>query len=240
MKIWDIVDKLYTTFHFSLRVRLSFHDPNAFEKHIGTKEVWEKAENALREIATERAADFEEAPGEAALYGPKLDFMATDSLGREHQVATIQLDMNLPERFDLSCTNEAGEKERVVMIHSAIMGSLERFIAVMLEHLGGVLPLWLAPEQVRILPIAEAHNVPAYALRDELAAAGVRAEAQANDSLGKRVRAAKQAKVPYLIVMGDSEIADNTVKLEKRDGTSRTVPRAELVALLRDEIEGRW
>ena len=113
-KIWDIIDTFYGAFGFKLRVRLSFHDPASSEDYLGTPEIWKNAENALREIARERGADHFEAPGEAAMYGPKLDFMATDSLGREHQVATIQLDMNLPERFDLTCTNEQGEKERIV------------------------------------------------------------------------------------------------------------------------------
>ena len=124
LQIWDIVDTFWGAFGFKLRARLSFHDPKTPEKYLGTAEIWKNAETALREMAEERGADFFEAPGEAALYGPKLDFMATDSIGRTHQVATIQLDFNLPERFDLSCVNEKGEKERIVMIHSAITGSI--------------------------------------------------------------------------------------------------------------------
>ncbi len=116
LKIWDVVDTFYKAFGFTLRVRLSFRDPAAPEKYLGTKEIWDKAESELREIATERNADYFEGPGEAALYGPKLDFMAKNAAGREWQVATIQLDMNLPERFDLTCINEKGEKERIVMI----------------------------------------------------------------------------------------------------------------------------
>ena len=132
-KIWDIIDSFYGAFGFDLRVRLSFHEPTEMEKYLGTPEIWTNAENALREIAKDRKANYFEAAGEAAMYGPKLDFMAKDSLGREHQVATIQLDMNLPDRFDLNCINEKGEKERIVMIHCAIMGSIERFSAVLIE-----------------------------------------------------------------------------------------------------------
>src|SRR4029077_8371372 len=159
LKIWDIVDTFYKTFGFSLRVRLSFRDPAAPEKYLGTKEIWDKAESELREIAKERGANYFEGPGEAALNVPNLDFMAENAAGREWQVATIQLDMNLPERFDLTCVNEKGEKERIVMIHSAIAGSLERCAAVLIEHYEGNFPLWLSPIQVKVIPVRENHNV---------------------------------------------------------------------------------
>ncbi len=220
-RVWDIIDTFYGTFGFQLRVRLSFHEPTEFEKYLGTKEIWENAESALREIANERKADYFEAPGEAAMYGPKLDFMAKDSLGREHQVATIQLDMNLPERFDLTCINESGQKERIVMMHCAIMGSIERFAAVLIEHLGGNFPLWLAPEQIRIIPVADTHNEYADSVYAALKAIGIRTELDdANETLGKKIRAAKQAKLPYFVVIGDKEVAAKNVTLEKRDGTS--------------------
>ena len=125
---------------------------NSPNKYLGTPAIWDTAENALREICKERNADYFEGPGEAALYGPKLDFMAKNAAGREWQVATIQLDMNLPERFDLTCINENGEKERIVMIHSAITGSIERCMAFLLEHFDGAFPLWLSPVQARVLP----------------------------------------------------------------------------------------
>lgn len=208
LKIWDIIDTFYTKFGFTdLKVRLSFHDPKAPEKYLGTPEIWKNAEDALREIARERGADSYEAPGEAALYGPKLDFLATDSIGRQHQVATIQLDMNLPERFDLSCINEQGEHERIVMIHSAIMGSIERFTAVLLEHTAGVLPLWLSPVQVRVLSIAERHEEFAQGIFEQLKVAGIRAEIdKGNETLGKKIREGKGEKIPYLIVIGDQEM----------------------------------
>ncbi len=238
-RIWDIVDRFYGAFGFSLKVRLSFHDKDHFEKYLGTKEIWEKAENALREIARERNADSFEAPGEAAMYGPKLDFMAKDSLGREHQVATIQLDMNLPERFDLFCINEQSEKERIVMIHCAIMGSIERFSAVLFEHLGGAFPLWLSPEQLRILPIAEVHHEYAETVRKTLSIKGFRAKVlPATDSLGKRIRASSLEKIPYTIVIGDAEMNTNTVTLESRDhGKLGTKSIDEAIELLMAQMQ---
>ncbi len=232
-KIWDIVDTLYGTFGFTLRVRLSFHDPKEMQKYLGDEKVWQDAEKALKEIAIERNANYFEGIGEAAMYGPKLDFMATDSIGREHQVATIQLDMNLPERFNLSCINEAGEVERIVMIHAAIMGSIERFSAVLLEHLGGVFPFWLSPEQVRIIPIAENHTEYANTLVTDLVKLGVRAHlSETGESLGKRIRSAKTDHVPFYVCIGDKEVESNECKLEKCDGTSETLERTTLIELL--------
>jgi threonyl-tRNA synthetase len=241
LKIWDIVDKFYGAFGFTLRVRLSFRDMSAPEKYLGTPEIWDKAENALREIATERGADFFEGPGEAALYGPKLDFVAKNSAGREWQIATIQLDMNLPERFDLSCINEKGEKERIVMIHSAITGSIERCTAILLEHLEGVLPLWLSPEQVKVLPIGEAHLEYAKNLTEKLKAEGIRAELDmSNESLGKKIRNAKTEKVPYMLVIGDKEVSEEKATLESRDnGNLGALSIDELLAKLKEEIKNR-
>lgn len=229
-RIWDIVDTFYGAFGFAdMRVRLSFHDPENFDAYLGTKEIWASAENALREIAQERNANYFEAPGEAAMYGPKLDFMAKDSIGREHQVATIQLDMNLPDRFDLTCINEAGEKERVVMIHCAIMGSIERFAAVLFEHLGGNFPLWLAPEQIRIIPVADAHIAYADEVYTELKAIGLRVELDdSKESMGKKIRSAKKEKLPFFVVIGDKEAEAKSVTLESRNGESTTMSLEEL------------
>lgn len=237
-KIWDIIDTFYGTFGFDLRVRLSFHEPSEMEKYLGTKEIWENAENALRDIAKERKANYFEAPGEAAMYGPKLDFMAKDSLGREHQVATIQLDMNLPERFNLTCINEKGEKERIVMIHCAIMGSIERFSAVLIEHLGGNFPLWLSPEQVRVIPVADTHTTYANDVYHALKAVGIRVTYDdSNESMGKKIRGAKQAKLPYFIVIGDKEVAAKNVTLESRSGESSQIDLHKLGNHLLTEIE---
>ncbi len=242
LKIWDIIDTFYRHFGFTeLKVRLSFHDPKTQGKYLGTPEIWKIAEDALREIAKERGADSFEAPGEAALYGPKLDFLATDSIGRQHQVATIQLDMNLPERFDLSCINERGEKERIVMIHSAIMGSIERFTAVLLEHTAGAFPLWLSPVQTRILPIAERHNEFAQIIFKKLKIAGVRVEIDSNNEmLSKKIRAGKTEKIPYLIVIGDQEIQpDSKLTIESREGSKYSSKIEYFIDKLVEKISSR-
>lgn len=239
-RIWDIIDTFYGTFGFQLRVRLSFHEPTEMEKYLGTEEIWDGAENALREIAEERKADYFEAQGEAAMYGPKLDFMAKDSIGREHQVATIQLDMNLPERFDLSCINEKGEKERIVMIHCAIMGSIERFSAVLIEHLGGNFPLWLSPVQVSVIPVADAHTEYAQQVYESLKAIGIRAIFDdSNESMGKKIRNAKKERLPYFIVIGDKEVAAKNVTLESREGATAQIELSALGNHLLTEISAK-
>ncbi len=238
-RVWDIIATFYGTFGFNdMRVRLSFHEPSEMEKYLGTKETWQMAETMLREIAEAHKANYFEAQGEAAMYGPKLDFMAKDSLGREHQVATIQLDMNLPERFDLSCINEKGEKERIVMIHCAIMGSIERFSAVLIEHTGGNFPLWLSPVQIAIIPVAEVHNAYAEDIFAQLKALGIRADLDtSSESMGKKIRNAKKEKLPYFIVIGDQEVSESTVTLQAREAESgSTMSVQELIAHLQEEI----
>jgi len=241
LKIWDIIDTFYKQFGFSdLKVRLSFHDPKAIEKYLGTPEIWKHAEDSLREIAKERGANSYEATGEAALYGPKLDFIATDSIGREHQVATIQLDLNLPERFDLFCVNEKGDHERIVMIHSAIMGSIERFTAILLEHTAGVLPLWLSPVQARVLSVSEKHANYAEEVTAALKAAGIRAEVDtSNESLGKKIRNAKTEKIPYLLVLGDKEVEAKTVSVEGREKKIGSMTIENFTKSAREEITRR-
>jgi threonyl-tRNA synthetase len=229
LKIWDIVHTFYGAFGFNLRVRISKHDPANPEGYLGDKDRWALAEGILEEIATEKKADSFVGVGEAAFYGPKLDFMAKDAIGREWQVATIQLDMNMPERFDLTCMNEKGEKERVVMIHAAIMGSIERFMSILIEHTGGNFPLWLSPEQIRIIPVAEAHNEYAKRIHNELVGIGIRAGLDdSNESLGKRIRAAKTDKLPYFVVLGDKEVAAENITLESRDGEQTQMTLEEL------------
>ena len=246
-RIWDIIDTFYSTFGFKMRVRLSFHDPENRDAYLGNASVWEEAENALRDIAKEREVDYFEAQGEAAMYGPKLDFMATDAIGRDHQVATIQLDFNIPDRFDLTCINEDGEKERIVMIHCAVMGSLERFSAVLIEHLGGVFPLWLSPVQVKVLPIGEGHQEFAKGVREALVGAGVRTELDdSKETLGKKIRDAKMQKVPYFLVVGDNEVKDKKVTVESRDlaaqagdGKVGEMNIEEFVEKMLDQIKNR-
>ncbi len=240
LKIWDIVQEFYKTFGFELRIRLSFHDPKEPEKYLGDKGRWKMVEDMLKEIVEEKKADYFEGIGEAAFYGPKLDFMAKDNLGRDWQVATIQLDMNMPDRFDLTCTNEKNEKERIVMIHAAIMGSIERFMSVLLEHLNGVLPLWLSPVQVKILTVAEPHKEYAKKVFDEFINAGIRAEIDdSNETLGKKVRNAKGEKVFYTIVLGDKEVDSQNITLETRDGTKSTGSISDLTNSINKDIKSR-
>lgn len=240
LKIWDMVDAFYEKFGFTLRVRLSFRDPQAPEKYIGTPAVWDAAEAEMRSLAEERGADIFEGPGEAALYGPKLDFMAKNAAGREWQVATIQLDMNIPERFDLTCINEKGEKERIVMIHAAIAGSLERCAAILLEHFDGKLPLWLSPVQVAILPVGEGHHAYAKEVFAQLKAAGIRAELSMDESLGKRIRGTKEQRVPCFIVVGDKEVAEGTITVENnRNGDKAAVSVADFITPTLERIKER-
>ncbi|MBI4262321.1 threonine--tRNA ligase [Candidatus Uhrbacteria bacterium] len=242
LKVWDIIDAFYKAVGFSvLDVRLSLHDPKHFEKYLGTPELWKEAEGSLRAIATERAKQFTEAPGEAAFYGPKVDFMAHDSIGRQWQVATIQLDINMPERFDLTCVNEKGENERIVMIHAAIMGSIERFVSVLIEHHAGAFPTWLAPVQVQVLPVSTKHDRSAKKLTKLLLEAGIRVHCDdANETVGYKIRKAEKQKVPYMLVIGDKEakLTKLAVRLRGQQKTKDMMVK-KFVERVTKEIEKR-
>ncbi|MEK9208957.1 MAG: threonine--tRNA ligase, partial [Patescibacteria group bacterium] len=219
LKVWDIIHEFYGAFNIPLRVRLSLRDPAQPEKYLGNAANWEAAEEILHAIIADKKVNAIDGLGEAAFYGPKLDFMGRDAIGREHQVATIQLDMNMPERFDLTCTNEKGEHERIVMIHCAIMGSIERFMAVLIEHTAGALPLWLSPVQVAVLPISDKHTDAAHALVPELQLAGIRVQMDdAKETIGKKIRASETMKIPYTLILGDKDIAAGVVSVRKRGG----------------------
>lgn len=219
LKVWDIIHEFYPPFGFALTVRLSRHDPAHPEKYLGDPARWQTAEGILAGIVKEKGVEYIDGLGEAAFYGPKLDFLAHDSLGREWQVATIQLDMNMPERFDLTCVNEEGKKERVVMIHAAIMGSIERFLSILIEHTAGAFPLWLSPTQVRVLPIADRHIEKAQEIATALRAAGLRVEVdESSESVGKKIRASETMKTPYAVVLGDKDIEAGVVSVRKHGG----------------------
>jgi len=229
IKIWDIVDEFYSAFGFPLQIRLSLHDPKAKDRYLGNPKTWQEAEDTLRAIAKQKKVKAEEGIGEAAFYGPKVDFIAKDSLGRQWQVATIQLDMNMPERFDLACINEKGEKERIVMIHAAIMGSIERFLSIIIEHYAGAFPLWLSPVQVAVLPINDevvkyAEQVAA-SLSSPLRGEGrVRVEIDArNESIGKKIREAEKQKTPYMLIIGKKEVEAGTVSVRQRASVRRSL-----------------
>ncbi len=241
LKIWDIVQIFYKTFGFDLRVRISKHDPAKPENYLGGKENWAIAEQMLEDIAKEKNANSFEGVGEAAFYGPKLDFMAKDAIGREWQVATIQLDMNMPERFNLVCTNEKGEKERIVMIHAAIMGSIDRFLSILIEHTGGNFPLWLSPMQVVIVPISDAHQAFAQEVAAKLREHDIRVSLILDsESLGKKIRDAKVGKIPYTLVIGDAEVAGRTVTLESREeGKVGELSLDNLLARFSEEIASK-
>jgi threonyl-tRNA synthetase len=220
LAIWEIIETFYKTFGFDLQVRFSTHDPKQREKYLGSDETWEKAEDALENLMKQKEVTWLDGVGEAAFYGPKIDFIAKDSIGRVLQVATIQLDFNQPKNFGLVCTNEKGEKEQIVMIHAAIMGSIERFSSTLIEHTAGNFPLWLSPVQVAIVPVRENHQELANEIAEMLKEKDIRAELfEENDSLGKRINHAKANKIPYVIVLGDKEQTAGVLTIEKRDGT---------------------
>jgi threonyl-tRNA synthetase len=216
LNLWNIVETFYSKFGFELKMRLSLHDPNMADKYLGNPKSWEFAEGLLRQMATEKGADFYEGVGEAAFYGPKLDFMGKDSLGREWQLATIQVDVNMPGRFDLAYTNADGKDETPIMLHAAVMGATERFLSILIEHYAGHFPLWLAPEQIVVLPISEKQNEYATNIYDKLIERGFRARLDnRNETLGKRIRENELLKIPYIIVIGDKEIENNTVSVRQ-------------------------
>ena len=242
LKVWDIIHAFYGAFGFQgTRVRLSMSDPAAPEKYLGQPAQWREAEEVLRQVAAERGTEVYEGVGEAAFYGPKLDFMVKDAIGREHQVATIQFDFNMPERFGLACTDESGGEERLVMIHAAIMGSIERFLVVLIEHVAGAFPLWLAPVQVRLLPVSDRFGDYAAEVAAALREAGIRAEVpDASETLGKRIRAAQNDKVPYTLVVGEKEVEARAVSVrDNRSGEQETVPLDAFLERTRAAIAAR-
>jgi threonyl-tRNA synthetase len=242
--IWDkVVEPFYGSFGFKLKLRLSLHDPAHPEKYLGENSRWLEAEEILRQLAKDRKMEFFEGLGEAAFYGPKLDFMAKDSLGREWQVATIQLDMNMPERFDLYCIDEQGAHERVVMLHAAIMGSTERFLSILIEHTAGAFPLWLSPVQVAVLPISDNQLEYAKKVRDELILANgdLRIEIdERGESIGKKIREATMQKIPYQLIIGEKEVEAKKVAVRMRDGTDLgQMSVNDFAAKVKKEIEDK-
>ncbi len=238
--IWEIIEQFYQACGFpKLSLRLSLSDPDQMDKYLGSREQWDMAEEQLRSFAKERGVEFVEAIVEAAFYGPKLDFITKDSLGREWQVATIQADRNMPERFDLFCVNEAGEKERVVMVHAAIMGSIERFVSILIEHHAGKFPFWLAPVQVKILPITDGQIEYAQQVMQKLEGVGLRVEIdQRSERLNAKIRDAQLQKVPYMFVVGGKEAEAQSVAVRSRDAGDLGVQKIdEAVAKLLEETE---
>ncbi len=238
LAVWNIIETFYKTFGFDLEVRFSRHDPETPEKYLGGSDVWAKAEDALQNLMQKKGVTWIDGIGEAAFYGPKIDFIAHDSIGRVLQVATIQLDFNQPKNFGLTCTNEKGEKEQVVMIHCAVMGSIERFMSTLIEHTAGNFPLWLSPTQVAIVPVRETHTPYADEIFKTLKDKNIRVALLGdNDSLGKRIRKAKTDKVPYIIVIGDKEKESGILTIETRDDTKRELSLTDFTSTIEEEIQ---
>lgn len=219
-KVIDIVLYIFKTLKFdSYTAQVSLRDPNNREKYIGTDENWEKAESAIIEAAKEKGLKTVVEYGEAAFYGPKLDFMVKDAIGRSWQLGTIQVDYNLPERFDLEYTGADDKKYRPIMIHRAPFGSMERFVAVLLEHTGGKFPLWLAPDQVAILPVSEKYNEYAKKVGDLLNNYDIRALIDdRNETIGKKIRENELKRLPYQLIVGEKELESESVSVRKQGG----------------------
>ena len=216
----DVILKVFKIFGFeNYEAQISLHDPKDTEKYIGSEEIWAESENAIREACKEKGLETREEVGEAAFYGPKLDFMVKDAIGRRWQLGTIQVDYNLPERFKLEYTAEDNSKKTPVMIHRAPFGSLERFTAVLIEHTAGHFPLWLTPDQVAILPISEKFNDYAQKVRQYLDKQGVRALVDdRNEKIGRKIRDNELKRVPYMVIVGEKESAEGLVSMRKQGG----------------------
>ena len=235
----DVILKVFKIFGFeNYEAQISLHDPKDTEKYIGSPEIWTESENAIREACKEKGLEAREEIGEAAFYGPKLDFMVKDAIGRRWQLGTIQVDYNLPQRFRLEYTAEDNSKKTPVMIHRAPFGSLERFTAVLIEHTAGHFPLWLTPDQVSILPISEKYNDYARKVAAQLDAAGVRALIDdRNEKIGRKIRDNELKRVPYMVVVGEKEAADGTVAMRKQGGGEQaTMSVADFAKRINDEV----
>ena len=217
LAVMDIINFVFKTFGFEYEAQISLRDPNHKEKYVGTDEIWEKAQQAIIEACEEKGLQAAQVEGEAAFYGPKLDFMVKDALGRRWQLGTIQVDYNLPERFGLEYTGSDNQKHRPVMIHRAPFGSMERFVAVLLEHTAGHLPLWLASDQCVVLPISEKYNEYAQHVVDVLDEQGVRAAIDVrNGKIGRKIRDNELKRIPYLLIVGEKEAANEEVSVRKQ------------------------
>ena len=233
----SLIDSVYKTFGFQYHIELSTMP----EDHMGAQEDWDNATDALRAAISELGYDYEVNEGDGAFYGPKLDFHLTDCLGRTWQCGTIQLDFQLPERFELEYTGEDGAKHRPIMIHRVVFGSIERFIGILTEHFAGAFPLWLSPVQVKVLPISERHHEYAEKVAAQLQEAGLRVEADLrNEKIGYKIREAQLQKTPYMLVVGDKEAETGTVSVRgRKDGDLGSMALADFSAKACEESKNR-
>ena len=240
LKVMDIIFIIFKALDFqNFEAQISLRDPNNREKYIGSDENWEKAERAIVEACEEKGLKARVELGEAAFYGPKLDFMVKDAIGRRWQLGTIQVDYNLPERFELEYTGSDNQKHRPVMIHRAPFGSMERFVAVLIEHTGGKFPLWLTPDQVVIMPISEKYNDYAQQVAKELAQKDIRAIVDdRNEKIGRKIRDNEMKKIPYLLIVGEKEAENNEVSVRKQgEGDKGSMKITTFAEILTDEVE---
>ena len=241
LRVMDIIQTVFKIFQFEdFEAQISLRDPKDTEKYIGSDEVWEESETAIKEACKEKGLDAKIAYGEAAFYGPKLDFMVKDAIGRRWQLGTIQVDYNLPQRFKLEYTAEDNTKQTPVMIHRAPFGSLERFCAVLIEHTAGHFPLWLTPDQVAILPISEKYNDYAKRVSKYLDEPGVRATIDdRNEKIGRKIRDNEIKRVPYMVIVGEKEAADGLVSMRCQGGGEQATMRMdEFAKRVNDEVVG--
>jgi threonyl-tRNA synthetase len=236
----DIIQRIFKALDFeNVKVQISLSDPDNMEKYIGSRENWEKAETAIKEVAEERGLDAVTEYGEAAFYGPKMDFMVRDAIGREWQLGTIQVDYNLPERFDLTYTGSDNEKHRPVMIHRAPFGSMERFVAVLIEHCAGNFPIWLTPLQVAILPISEKYQQYAEKVLHLLKEQNVRGMVDdRSEKTGRKIRDAEMQKIPYMLIVGEREEGEGTVSVRRHQkGDMGSYSIDDFAMMVNDEVE---
>ena len=239
LRVMDIIQAVFKIFQFdNFEAQISLRDPNNTTKYIGSDEVWEESEQAIIDACKEKGLDAKIAYGEAAFYGPKLDFMVKDAIGRRWQLGTIQVDYNLPERFKLEYTAEDNTKKTPVMVHRAPFGSMERFTAVLIEHTAGHFPLWLIPDQVAILPISEKYNDYALRVAKYLDSVGVRATLDVrNEKIGRKIRDNEIKRVPYMVVVGEKEAAEGLVSMRKQGGGEQaTMSMEEFAKRINDEV----
>ena len=240
LKVVDIIYIIFNALDFkNFEVQISLRDPENKEKYIGSEENWQKAEQAIIEACEEKGLKARVELGEAAFYGPKLDFMVKDAIGRRWQLGTIQVDYNLPERFDLEYTGEDNHKHRPVMIHRAPFGSMERFVAVLIEHTAGKFPLWLTPDQVVILPISEKFNDYAYAIAKELNNQEIRVQVDdRNEKIGRKIRDNELKRIPYMLIVGEKEAENNEVSVRRQgEGDKGSMSVADFAAMINEEVE---
>ena len=237
IKVIDLFDQFYNTFGLSYHVELSTRP----EKSMGSEEIWETATNSLRDALEAKQMNFKVNEGDGAFYGPKIDFHLTDSIGRTWQCGTIQLDFQMPEKFDLNYIGEDGQKHRPVMIHRVVFGSIERFIGILTEHFAGAFPVWLAPVQVKILPITDKHHAYAKELAQKLDQLDVRVEVDArNEKINYKIREAQTQKIPYMLVIGDREMEQGTAAVRKRgQGDIGAIKVDELISTVLDDIKNK-